>query len=134
MKKGVQIITIKKIDDLNDLKLWQLLLIGLRDLRKQEKAPGCRVIMSTWLDGCDACLAGCVLKWTCGLTRASGTEAVWVYALDRLRVGAVNIACISMGRPVNIWLNREIAPYHHRAKFFWRDIGKLYRDLRLADL
>jgi hypothetical protein len=102
LRKGVPTITTKNVSDLNRLKLWQLLLIGLRDLRKQEKSPGCKVNMAVWLDGCEACLAGCVMKWTCGLTHNWGYTTGWVRTLDYLRTGAVDLACVSMGMESNL--------------------------------
>src|SRR5690348_5786610 len=83
-------------------KLSTLLAIGLRDLRKQERAKNSVVSMGDWLckeDGtCHACLAGSVMRFSLKTKMVLGDAHPWMHtanvcqrllALNELRCGFV---------------------------------------------
>jgi hypothetical protein len=111
-----------------DLSLHKLLEIGLRDVKKHAKTPGCVVYMGTWLETlqpralddeepealatCFACMAGSVMKQTFGMSRHEDIEIMtstlpeddrraaceWTTVLDHLRCGQVDKALTALGR------------------------------------
>lgn len=130
-------------EQLNAMPLHKLLAIGLRDLRKHEKARDCIVDMGDWLRSngkCRACLAGSVLRHEFGcrnLRDAMQFNTNWMEALDQLRRGDVCEALFRIGRMETVataGLNRTIQHYLIDREQFYRDMCKLHRDLKEAGL
>lgn len=122
-------------------KLSTLLQIGLRDLRKQERAPKSEVDMATWLSRngkCSACLAGSVMRWSMGISVRRGESLMpmpfdsALYALDELRFGYVSSAANYLGVDTRVEDNFFIAEYRIDPKQWWRDMRRLLADLKKA--
>lgn len=108
MKKSVNVLALLDNPVSKTDRLWQLLELALRDLKKAEKSSKCRIRMSVWYQPkrngmCELCLAGSVMKFTlqpyCRLTEeglapddfndALGARLI---ALDALRCGEIETA------------------------------------------
>jgi hypothetical protein len=141
----------KKLTDryLNSLPLWKLMDIGMRDLAKQEKAKDSRVVMSRWLGVinpmqinepqiCVACLAGSVMRFSCGLTEENDDYTPeWAMALNDLRIGLVTGALHELDRDINVSVfNRDIGAYAPKShgRGWWKQIRKLRDELKAAGI
>jgi hypothetical protein len=126
-------------------KLSTLLAIGLRDLRKQERAKNSVVDMDEWLlrgdDGCSACLAGSVLRFSLNArVNRLGESHPWMkpqdvcerlLALNEVRCGRVPSASERIGVATK-FSNRIVANYHYDRDQWWADMEQLLSDLRKA--
>ena len=130
-------------EQLNAMSLSKLLTIGLKDLRRQEKAKNSEVRMHCWLekdDGiCVACLAGSVMRFSCGRTYQGLSFApTWATALNCLRIGEVKAALGTLGRDglLGDGLNRRVVDYVQKSQGagWWRQMGKLLKDLKKTGL
>lgn len=102
--------------------------------------------MGLWLhtrdDGtCIACLAGSVLRYEFGFSDLpdAWNEAAfdrWSKALNCLRFGGVGGALGTLGRdPIpGYQLDRVVTQYRIDRDGFWRDMRRLWRDLKEAGL
>lgn len=128
-------------------KLSDLLALGLDDARKQERAKNSLLRMDSWLvtqteddvGVCRACLAGSVLRWTCGITGTAPRGAVpcWCMALDFLRQGAVGRAfevLTNHESELAHLLNCEVRVYEYCPAGWWADMHRLLRNLQKAGL
>lgn len=127
-------------------KLSQLLAIGLRDLRKQERAPKSEVDMAEWLTKngkCVACVAGSVLRFSLGVKpkhRMILSECVpedsreyrLMRTLNYLRSGWIENASYAMGVPLSIVSDREVPKYDGPNGEWWAAMRKLLADLKAA--
>lgn len=140
--------------ELNKMKLWQLLEIGLEDLKTHEQAADCRVTMNDWLslssdddiEICNACLAGSVLRHTLGYKSFSTycrenrdpttRHTSWTAALNALRLGRVWDACDHMRVPCppDLISNRHIPDYDRDPALWWTHMGQLQRELHRLDV
>jgi len=131
-------------EQLNAMPLHKLLAVGLRDLRKQERTPGCKVEMGEWLSGdgrkCTACVAGSVLRHEMRSPFSEWDELrllpAWMAALDSLRVGRVASALDDLDRDrepgTPFW--RIIPDYHTDRTGWWKAMRRLHADLKKAGL
>lgn len=116
-------------EDMAALPLHKLLAMGLRDLKKHERTPGCIVYMGTWLNTykpqqldpaepnppsmCVACVAGSILKHTFSVMDKDADQCItslpfndrnalsrWLNAVEHLRCGKVSDALGNLGRRV----------------------------------
>lgn len=126
-------------------KLSTLLAIGLRDLRKQERAPDSEVNMEIWFKRngkCVTCLAGSVMRFSLGCNR--GGEEVcpidlktdqWsrsaLNALNDLRDGYVRLAAEEMGM-LTTACNRYVPDYDGPNGEWWAAMRQLLKDLKAA--
>lgn len=86
-------------------KLSELLALGLEDLKAFKRGKGNIVNMGTWLEvsgeSCVACLAGSVMRRSLGVKQTAYpvyfSEKGKLWALDTLRHGYVDLACLQMG-------------------------------------
>lgn len=142
-----------KVDPATFTKLWQLLELGLADLRKQEQAPNSVVDMNEWLETrsvlhgppvCTACLAGSVLRWTCGMTDLETFRQLpyWADALNELRRGRVGNAAAEFFElygddcliETYLRLDADIVSYSENKDLWHKQMSKLLSDLKAADL
>lgn len=134
----------RHVDPARIKKLWKLLDLGLKDLRKQERAKNSAVFMGKWIvpasigwDGkCWACLAGSVMRWSCGLKIEPDRIPPWALALNDLRCGRVVFAADSafLDCSLYVWFDRDISAYDGPDGQWWRDMEQLRDDLKEADL
>lgn len=124
-------------------KLSTLLAIGLRDLRKQERAKNSKVAMGTWLKRngkCEACMAGSVMRFSLGM-RGRGSEIYpsacdeavesRLVALNYLRVGEIGFAASDIGIASTL-SDRPVAIYSIDRDGWWSDMKQLLADLKAA--
>lgn len=129
-------------DPAKQTKLWRLLEIGLRDAETQENAPDSALFMQSWLQPdcqgeCLACLAGSVMRHTCGLVSAPDDVPRWAESLDRLRCGDVRSAGGRLG--AKNWRSfgkhdRDVPEYSDDRDGWWTAMRQLLADLRDADV
>jgi hypothetical protein len=125
---------------LNKMKLWQLLTIGLRDLKKQEITKDCYVEMQTWLTSnshCTACLAGSVVRhsirnWRSRLDANLELAVVpaWMSALDSLRTGSLCAALFVLNRKDEDCLCVHIGSYDGPNGEWWKQMRKFRKQLK----
>lgn len=119
--------------DLNELKLWQLLEIGLEDIKKQEP----NVCMSIWVtqvgDVCRACLAGSVMVQRFGETEFQIVEP-WMAALNYLRQGHIQFACAVMGVAHRGIRYKYVSSYHYDKERWYQDMEDLLTHLKVINL
>jgi hypothetical protein len=117
---------------LNALSLHDLLVVGLWNLRKHERAPGCVVDMQTWLctdgRGCVACLGGSVMAHGMRMFKPD-RKPKWLYALDALRQGRVNRALLELDRQIVDGADVLVFDYHANQRGWWRRMNCLRRRL-----
>lgn len=121
-------------DKLNKLKLHELLGMALKDAKKQENDPKSVLQMTdTWMDDvngkCVACLAGSVMRHSCGITTAAldvlhddhSDMPKWVEAIDCLRVGGIGQALSALGRnyPCNLQSTSAVVEYKKDPEAWW---------------
>jgi hypothetical protein len=129
-------------------KLSTLLALGLRDLRKQERAKNCCVDMDKWLVNnglCVACLAGSVMRWSlnyrdkCHFDAWSGIDNAGfdnatvrrLDALNYLRQGLLGVAAEELGIKTGLQ-RRFVASYKDDRDQWWSDMKQLLADLKSA--
>lgn len=143
-KKHRKLASLKRIQ-----KLSTLLAIGLRDLRKQERAKNCIVDMGIWwmpsvdkTDECVTCLAGSVMKFGLKKPRGHGGEEIMpedydrrtgncLWALNSLRSGGIQFAARLLSVTTN-FDDRRVADYEDERDQWWADMKQLLADLRAA--
>lgn len=142
-------------------KLWKLLEIAIKDLKKFERTPNCIVSMAEWLvqygvgGPCYGCLAGSVLKGTLGCVVDVGAYSELLpekiddphtrdsmYALNLLRLGKTQGAVKTFyqnigGSPPNAdWVadDLEVVSYHNDKKKFYRDMNIILKILKAVNV
>lgn len=138
----------KKPKALRVKKLSSLLAIGLRDLRKQERAKDSVVNMAEWYrcnGKCTACLAGSVLRFSMGFGRQKGyfdgsefskQISRQMEALNDLRSGYVGWAKqllaggSKFSHPLDCW--DDMPRYDGPGGEWWKRIKQLHADLVAA--
>lgn len=121
-------------------KLSQLLAIGLRDLRKQERAKDSEVDMGIWLrrnGTCVACIAGSVMRFSLGIRKHGETDPYdlpdykLMSALNCLRGGDVEEAAKRLKVKTKLEY-RPICGYDGPNGEWWREMKSLLKDLKAA--
>ena len=134
--------------NIGDLKLSDLLLCALNDLRACEDDPNYRISMGEWhlplQDGtCGVCLAGAVMAQSlktsyAGIHLPSNFNyyiRVPLEALDQLRRGYLVNALVHQGydySQVSGIRDRKIAYYDEDPQQFFADLGEVYETLYQA--
>lgn len=124
-------------------KLSTLLAIGLRDLRKQERAKNSVVDMGTWLQWngkCSACFAGSVMRFSLDCKR-HGESTPYEYpnetyrplsALNCLRLGMVFDASHRMCINTKV-RDRGVGKYDGPNGEWWKSMRQLLKELKAAN-
>lgn len=138
----------KKLKPLRVKKLSSLLAIGLRDLRKQERAKNSVVDMNEWYKcngTCTTCLAGSVMRFSMGVGRTEA-NGIWQFELPDDACGQLSaLNDLRSGGVYSAWkawrgewredlrsLVRDVPRYDGPNGDWWKAMRKLLADLRKA--